>query len=244
METFLLNLLNTVGNINFTLVGKIFALVFIVFWIVVLDWVWTDAGERTSNRTSRIAYLLLPVFLNIFGWIIYLIIRPSQTIEQIYWSDLERRYLKYETAELGDCPKCGAQLYPGYTYCPKCGSEIKTKCTACEMYIDKNSKFCPYCGERTERERTVEEQVISKEIMEQQINESKEEAAKVVANEQTRYSVKKRSLTVKLGSAIIGGYQLMGEKIKQYLDKKPKKEEVVQSIKPKKRKEKKKKKKH
>ncbi len=215
METFLLNLLNGVGQINFQIAWKLVALVFVAFWVVVLDWVWTDSGERTTNRRTRVIYVLLVLFLNVFGWIIYLIIRPSQTIEQIYWADLERRYLKYETAELGDCVKCGAQLYPGYTFCPKCGLEIKMKCQACDMYIEKDSEYCPFCGMKVKSEFTVEEQAPSKEVMEQQILASKEEAAKVVESEQTRYSTKKRSLTVKLGAYLIHGYEMFLGKLKK-----------------------------
>ncbi|KKQ03421.1 MAG: hypothetical protein US14_C0035G0013, partial [candidate division WS6 bacterium GW2011_WS6_36_26] len=77
METFLLNLLSGVGQINFQVVWKLLAVAFVIFWIVVLDWVWLDAGERTSNKTARVIYLLLVIFLNVFGWIIYLILRPS-----------------------------------------------------------------------------------------------------------------------------------------------------------------------
>ncbi len=215
METFLLNLLNGVGQINFQIVSKLFILVFVVFWIVVLDWVWMDSGERTTNKKARIIYVLLVLFLNIFGWIIYLIIRPSQTIEQIYWADLERRYLKYETAELGDCAKCGAQLYPGYTFCPKCGLEIKKKCKACGTYIEKDSEYCAFCGQKVSSDIVVEEQAPSKEVMEQQIQASKEEAAKVVESEQTRYSTKKRSLTVKLGASLIHGYEALVGKMKK-----------------------------
>jgi hypothetical protein len=116
METFLLNFLDNIGNINFQTIGIILAAIFIIFWLIVLDWVWQDAGERTSSTAVRVIYLLPVLLFNILGWILYLIIRPSQTIEQIYWSDLERRYLKFETQELGDCPKCGTQLYPGYIF--------------------------------------------------------------------------------------------------------------------------------
>ena len=238
MEDFLLNLLNGVGQINFQIVSKVFILIFVVFWIVVLDWVWMDSGERTTNRKARIIYVLLVLFLNIFGWIIYLIIRPSQTIEQIYWADLERRYLKYETAELGDCIKCGAQLYPGYTYCPKCGLEIKKKCKACDMYIEKDSEYCAFCGQKVTADVVVEEQVPSKEIMEQQIQASKEEAAKVVESEQTRYSTKKRSLTVKLGASLIYGYEVFFGKFQK---KAQPEESVVNSKKNSKKKKKNKK---
>jgi len=215
METFLLNLLNGVEKINFQIVWTVLAIAFVIFWIIVLDWVWLDAGERTSNKTARIIYLLLVVFFNIFGWIMYLILRPSQTIEQIYWADLERRYLKYETSELGDCVKCGTQLYPGYTYCPTCGLDIKVKCKSCDVYIEKNSEYCPYCGVKTRNEIVeLEEETPSREVMEQQIQASKDEATKVVEAEQTRYSTKKRSLTVKVGSSIIAGYQALLNKAK------------------------------
>ncbi len=221
METFLLNLLDSVGKINFQLVWKILLVVFVIFWIVVLDWVWLDAGERTGNKSARVCYLLLVLLFNVFGWIIYLIIRPSQTIEQIYWADLERRYLKYETAELGDCPTCGTQLYPGYIYCPKCGLELKIKCSGCDMYIEKSNEYCPYCGEKANKQTLEEDSTPSREVMEQQIQASKEEATKVVEAEQTRYSTKKQGFTVKVGSAIIGGYQIMAEKLRGKLAPKP-----------------------
>jgi len=245
METFLLNLLSGVGEINFQLVWKLLAAAFVIFWIVVLDWVWLDAGERTSNKTARVIYLLLVIFFNVFGWIMYLILRPSQTIEQIYWADLERRYLKYETAELGDCVKCGTQLYPGYTFCPTCGLDIKIKCRACDVYIEKNSEYCPYCGIKMGKDvLTTEDIAPSREVMEQQIQASKEEATKVVEAEQTRYSTKKRSLTVKVGSSIIAGYQALFNKAKDAvapLKKKPEEKPVQNStVKSKKKKKNKK----
>jgi RNA polymerase subunit RPABC4/transcription elongation factor Spt4 len=246
METFLLNLLSGVEKINFQVVWTILAIAFVIFWIIVLDWVWLDAGERTSNKTARVIYLLLVVFFNIFGWIMYLILRPSQTIEQIYWADLERRYLKYETSELDDCTRCGTQLYPGYTYCPTCGLEIRVKCKSCDVYIEKNSEYCPYCGVKVGKEVvTFEEEAPSREVMEQQIQASKDEATKVVEAEQTRYSTKKRSLTVKVGSSIIAGYQALLNKAKNVAEPlKKKSEEITVKTSVKKSKKKKKNKKH
>jgi len=246
METFLLNLLNGVGQINFQIVWKLLAVAFVIFWIVVLDWVWLDAGERTSNKTARIIYLLLVLIFNVFGWIMYLILRPSQTVEQIYWADLERRYLKYETSELGDCVKCGTQLYPGYTFCPNCGLDIKIKCESCNVYIEKNNEYCPYCGVKAKKDVFAQEDVApTREVMEQQIQASKDEAAKVVEAEQTRYSTKKRSLTVKVGSSIITGYQALLGKAKEAVAPLRRKNEVESVQTPvKKSKKKKKNKKH
>jgi hypothetical protein len=218
MEQFILDLLENIGSIDFKFIWQIFLYALIVFWIVVLYWVWLDSGDRTSNRTSRYLYVLLVASLNIIGWIIYLIIRPSQTIEEIYWADLERRYLKYETAELGDCPQCGTQLYPGYTFCPNCKYKLKRKCAKCEVYVDKKNKYCPYCGEEL-RKRIAPEQISpTQEIMQKQIQATKEEATEVVETKRTRYSTQK-GFAVKVGESIVGGYRIIFSNLKNGIQK-------------------------
>jgi len=223
MEDFILNLLETAGSIDFKFVGQVFSYGLIVFWFVVLYWVWLDSGERTSNKTVRISYVILVAVLNVVGLLIYLIIRPSQTIEEIYWADLERRYLKYETAELGDCPKCGSQLFPGYTYCPNCRYKLKMKCPRCKVYVDKKNKFCPHCGQELRKRRSPEQESPTKEVMQQQIEATKEEAKEVVESEKTRYS-RRGGPAMKIGESIVGGYELISGKIKEVLSKKEKNE--------------------
>ncbi|HAM37771.1 TPA: hypothetical protein DCP42_03610, partial [Patescibacteria group bacterium] len=49
----------------------------------------------------------------------------------------------------------------------------------------------------------------------QQIQASKEEAAMIVESEQTRYSTQKRGIAVKLGGAIIDGYESILDKVKK-----------------------------
>lgn len=223
MEDFILNLLETAGSIDFKFVWQVFSYGLIVFWFVVLYWVWLDSGERTSNKTVRISYVILVAVLNIVGLLIYLIIRPSQTIEEIYWADLERRYLKYETAELGDCPKCGSQLFPGYTYCPNCRYKLKMKCPRCKVYVDKKNKFCHHCGQELRKRRSPEQESPTKEVMQQQIEATREEAKEVVESEKTRYS-RRGGPAMKIGESIVGVYKLVSGKIKGVFSRKEKKE--------------------
>jgi hypothetical protein len=218
MEEFILNLLEDVGNIDFRFVWQIFFYGLIVFWFVVLYWVWLDSGDRTTNKIVRLSYVLLVAVLNVIGLIIYLIIRPGQTIEEIYWADLERRYLKYETAELGDCPKCGRQLFPGYTFCPNCRYKLKIKCSKCQVYVDKKNKFCPHCGQEVKKRRSPEESSPTKEVMQEQIQATKDEATEAVESKKTRYS-KKGGLAVRVGESIVGGYKIMYAKLKTALSK-------------------------
>jgi RNA polymerase subunit RPABC4/transcription elongation factor Spt4 len=230
MEQFILNLLKSVGNIDFGFVWQIFLYSLIIFWLVVLYWIWLDSGDRTSNTTVRCLYVLLAASLNVIGLIIYLIIRPSQTIEEIYWADLERRYLKYETSSLGDCPQCGAQLYPGYNFCPNCKYKLKRRCSRCEVLVDRKNKYCPNCGQEMKKRVSPEEASPTKEVMEQQIQASKDEATEVVETKKTRYSIQS-GFSVKIGEAIVSGYEIIINKSKELFNKakdffKPKKEQA------------------
>jgi len=202
MEDVVLGFFDRITTIDFSFVWTLFGIALGAFWIVVLYWVWLDSGDRTTKKTTRIAYVFLVLFLFVVGLIIYLLIRPSQTIEEIYWADLERRYLKYETAELGDCPKCGTQLYPGFTFCPNCRYVLKMKCSNCELEMDKQYKYCPSCGNQMlGRTEPVEEEHPTKEVMEEQIQASKEEAADVVEAKRVRYTERK-GVAVAIGDMV------------------------------------------
>jgi uncharacterized protein (UPF0212 family) len=218
MEQSILKFLDTIGKVDFSSVWQVFFYALGVFWIVVLYWIWLDSGDRTSNRLVRVGYVLLGLVFNIVGLIIYLIVRPTQTIEEIYWSDLERRYLKFETAELGDCPKCGAQLYPGFRFCPQCRYRLKIKCPSCNVYMDRKYKYCPHCGEEAHKSATFVSQAPTKEVMQEQIAASRIEAVAVVEESRTRYSVKK-DVVLKVGESIIAGYKIIGKKIVSLFEK-------------------------
>jgi len=144
MEEMILGFFEGITKIDFNFVWTLLLIALGIFWIVVLYWVWLDSGDRTSSTGARVGYVLLTLCLSIPGLIIYLLIRPPQTIEEIYWADLERRYLKYETSELGDCPRCGTQLFPGFKYCPNCRLLLKVKCPSCEVEMDKYYQYCPH----------------------------------------------------------------------------------------------------
>ena len=202
LETFILSMLEFISNIDFDLFSIILGMVLILFWLVMIGWVWIDSGERTSKNSIRLIYLFLIVFLNIPGLVIYLIVRPSETIEQIYWADLERRYLKYETSDLGDCSKCGHQLLPGFVFCSNCGNEIKLRCPKCGVLMSKDFKFCSNCGNQLRERALTEEQYPNVIVMEQQIQATKEHATQTVESKRTRYKTGK-SFVVKLGESII-----------------------------------------
>ena len=244
LEDIILDFFDFVGNIDFNMFGTLFVVALVVFWLVIIGWVWVDSSERTSKKGLKVGYILLVIFFNIFGLIIYLIIRPSETIEEIYWEDLERRYLKYETSELGDCPRCGSQLYPGYVFCTNCGYRLKVKCPQCGVLIDKDHVFCEYCGFKIKERATVQEEYPTVKVMEEQITATKREAEKTVESRMTKYKTG-NSFVVKLGNSIVSSVSKLGGKKKekdeeQVVQESKNQQKSVQSSKQKKKKNKKK----
>lgn len=211
LENFVLGAFDFIGNLDFNMFSFVLGFLFIIFWLVIVGWVWVDSGERTSKNSIRFVYILIVAILNIPGLIIYLIIRPSETIEEIYWADLERRYLKFETAELGDCSKCGHQLLPGYVFCTNCGNEIKVRCPKCNVFVDKDHKHCEFCGFQIRDRAVQQEKYPDVAVMEQQIIATKEHATETVESKRTRYKTG-NSFVVKLGDAIIAPFVKIKEK--------------------------------
>jgi hypothetical protein len=187
----------------------------------------------------RLFYVLIGV-IPVLGWVIYLIVRPSETIDEIYWADLERRYLKYEAKDLGDCPRCGTQLNPGFIFCPNCKKRLKRKCSDCGVYVDLEYKYCTNCGNQMTPTVKKEEE-ISQEEMQKQIEETKEEAHETVKSKKSKYK-QEQNFVHRVGKSVIRGYELIGKKIKKIFTKKDEKKVVKEVEKDSNKKEKSKKK--
>ena len=222
-EELVLNIVNGIAEANYSMLGTVIAVVSIVFWLVVTSWIWVDSDERTTSKWMRLFYVIIGI-IPIIGWIIYLIVRPTETIDEIYWGDLERRYLKYEAKDLGDCERCGTQLYPGFVFCPNCGKRIKRKCSNCEVYVDLEYKHCPNCGNRMQK-KAKKEKEISQEDMQKQIEETKEEAHETVKSKRSKYK-QEQNFIHGVGESIIKGYKLLGKKFKDLFKKGEKGEKI------------------
>ncbi|MCD4756114.1 hypothetical protein K8R20_00650 [bacterium] len=229
-EEFVLGAVESIAGADYNLLGTLLGIVSLIFWVVVISWIWVDSGERTTSRWMRVFYAFIGI-IPVLGWIIYLIVRPPETIDEIYWGDLERRYLKYETSELNDCPRCATQLYPGYIYCPNCKCPLKTKCPQCEVYVSVNYKYCTTCGYQMKK-RAVKEEIPSTQTMQKQIDATKEEAHQSVKAKKSRYKIE-INFVGKIGESVIKGYKLLGERIKKLFEEKPvvQKPEVKEEVK-------------
>jgi len=129
----------------------VFVYIFIL-WVALVIWVARDVVGRTKNLVFQVSVILLAIVLNVFGLLIYLIIRPQKTLIEKYHEDLEHKALA-ENEEL--CPKCEKPLPLVFQFCPHCGEEARQHCKKCHKLVSKNWLNCPYCGAKKSSQKKV-----------------------------------------------------------------------------------------
>jgi hypothetical protein len=65
----------------------------LVLWGSLIYWTWRDAKARLKDPMQRTLAVLVSVVLFIPGVIIYLVLRPTKTIEEEYLTTLEEEAL-------------------------------------------------------------------------------------------------------------------------------------------------------
>jgi hypothetical protein len=65
----------------------------LALWASLIFWTWRDAKARLREPLQRVLAVLVSVVLFIPGVLIYLVLRPSQTIEEEYLTTLEEEAL-------------------------------------------------------------------------------------------------------------------------------------------------------
>ena len=124
-----------------------FAVAFIViFWLSLIVWTFRDIRSRSQDFLTQILATLLVAVFFIGGLFIYLILRPRQTLAEIYERQLEEESLLAEMTERQTCDNCHARVESDFQICPSCGKKMKRPCPKCERLLELRWSFCPYCA--------------------------------------------------------------------------------------------------
>ncbi len=116
------------------------------FWIGLIIWTWRDIRLRSSDIFAAILATLLVAVFNILGLLIYILVRPKQTLAEQYDRALEEEILLRELEQAPDCWNCGRPVQPDWRYCPYCEVELKHPCPQCGYLLEPEWKRCPMCG--------------------------------------------------------------------------------------------------
>jgi len=93
----------------------------VVFWLATAFWVLKDARRRIDDPWLVAMAALLGLFPPFLGPIVYLFVRPHDSIEERLDRELENRALEERIAERDlRCPVCRGQVDASFLVCPVC----------------------------------------------------------------------------------------------------------------------------
>jgi hypothetical protein len=114
-------------------------------WLSLIFWTSRDVRKRSRDRALRIFALVLVTVLFLPGFLIYLVLRPSRTLDEEYQRALEEEALLQTIEGAALCPGCERHIQADWLVCPSCGTLLKKKCESCSRLIELPWHVCPYC---------------------------------------------------------------------------------------------------
>lgn len=109
-------------------------------------WAYRDIRARSRDTLAQVLATLLVVVLPLVGLVVYLLIRPRETLADAYERSLEQEALLQAIEEPENCPSCGQRARSDYLFCPTCHTRLRTACPQCSCPLDLRWSICPRCG--------------------------------------------------------------------------------------------------
>jgi RNA polymerase subunit RPABC4/transcription elongation factor Spt4 len=114
-------------------------------WLGMTIWTWRDMRARSRDMLAQTAATALVAVLNVFGLIIYLMLRPRETLAEAYERSLEEEALLQGIEEKPMCPGCGRPTNAQWQVCPYCHTRLKKPCVQCNQLLELSWNLCPFC---------------------------------------------------------------------------------------------------
>lgn len=127
-------------------VGIIFLAYYVLLLFATAVWTYRDIRSRTQDITAQVLAVALVLVLQLPGLVLYLLMRPKQTLAEKYERALEEEYLRRDIEDDHVCPSCQRGVDSEFIVCPYCLTELRRRCHTCDRTIDLTWQVCPYCG--------------------------------------------------------------------------------------------------
>lgn len=127
----------------------------VALWFVLIVWTFRDIETRSKSVVTQVFSTLLVVLFFLPGVLLYLILRPKETLDIAFQRTLEEEYLLQDLEELPVCSSCQHYIEDDFMICPNCQSRLRDHCPACARLVDLRWAICPYC--ETDQSRTTVE---------------------------------------------------------------------------------------
>lgn len=129
-------------TVCFSISGALIA----ALWISLIIWTFRDMRNRSRDPFAQILAAVVVALLPIVGLVIYLILRPPETLAEAYERALEEEALLQEIEERPACPGCSRTVDAHWILCPHCHTRLRRACPDCNALLELQWNVCPYCG--------------------------------------------------------------------------------------------------
>lgn len=129
-----------------TILAAVFGALLAALWLSLIIWAFRDMRHRSRDPFAQILAGLLVALLPFIGIIIYLILRPPETLAEAYERALEEEALLQEIEERPTCPGCSRTINSTWILCPHCHTRLRKACPDCNSLMDLQWTLCPFCG--------------------------------------------------------------------------------------------------
>ena len=138
------------NNVSLVVLGlSAFAGAFVVaLWISLVIWTFRDMRARSRDAFAQLLAALMVFVLGPLGALLYLLLRPRETLAEKYERSLEEEALLQDIEDRQICPGCKQPIEADYVLCPICHTRLRQPCVHCGRLIHPRWGVCPYCATR------------------------------------------------------------------------------------------------
>ena len=140
-----MDLVESVSNVIVIIVAFLGAFL-AALWLSLVIWTFRDIRSRSRDIFAQILATLVVAILNLPGLLIYVMVRPRETLAEAYDRSLEEEALLQSIEERESCPGCGQRSDENWVTCPYCHTRLKKSCHHCGRAMHLRWTLCPYCG--------------------------------------------------------------------------------------------------
>ena len=121
-------------------------MVLAAFWLAMIIWAYRDMRARSRDNLAQLIVAVMVALLTVPGLLIYIFLRPRETLAEAYERSLEEEALLQEIEDKPVCPGCGQRVQSEWQACPHCHTRLKKACGICGKMLELSWNLCPHCA--------------------------------------------------------------------------------------------------
>jgi hypothetical protein len=137
------------------LASQLIVIYVVLLWLGTAYWAFRDMQARTENPILPYFAAALIIFftplLFIFAVVLYLIVRPRETLAEVYERSLAEESLLAEVEKNELCPVCRDRVDADWLVCPNCRTRLHRVCPSCNRLAEPSWPLCAFFGREFER---------------------------------------------------------------------------------------------